>query len=720
MKLEIQSVKFKNFLSFGSKEQEVNFLEGTNIVLGKDINTGRSNGAGKSSFLETILFALYGKTHKNILKEQIINWKNRRNCEVSLNFALGQDSYLVKRAIKPDNFEIYENNSLIEKTSHVRDYQAILEEIFPVGYETCQSLIHSNINSSNRILSMKKPPKRKFIEDVFGLGIYSLIIKNANEKLRITNEKITSLNAKIQNNEVLIELCVKEIDDFNDKIRHLGSHELELKDVEIELEELKEDFDDQELDKLQNEINDKTDYQIKKDRLVTKINARVGLVSRWGKEVENQLKEAEASEKYKQQYRTYCANNGHPSEVLEKIERVKLNITKLGSEIDIRENEIKKILVEHTETKTNLANESKRLENLEKYNECPTCGTQLKQESFNIITDLEDKVKLWTEKYEGINAELNEKQKTHDDLFLIQEENREELLELEGKRETLYKLKDKIKSDYDKKALEKKKKRYMATYTILFDLGEKTSKEADQLDKDIRKLKLKRDDIVEHSEKIQRKEREIVSIKEKIKFKEQTKKEFEALIATKVDKIKNLKLSNKEFEKRKTTFINITDYLNFIKEICKDDNIKQYAISSIMPYLNQQTNFYLSEVGYGFYTILDRWLEAEIKGPGITKATYGSLSGGESRGIDLAIQFALLDIARVQAGIWPDILVIDEFLDTSVDSIGIGKLLELVKAKQMDDRSKIFIISHRDEIDNSLFDNTYFVEKKEFSEVTIL
>ena len=48
MKLEIEKVRFKNFLSFGSAVQEIGFYPGVNVVLGKDLSTGMSNCSGKS------------------------------------------------------------------------------------------------------------------------------------------------------------------------------------------------------------------------------------------------------------------------------------------------------------------------------------------------------------------------------------------------------------------------------------------------------------------------------------------------------------------------------------------------------------------------------------------------------------------------------------------------------------------------------------------------
>jgi ABC-type Mn2+/Zn2+ transport system ATPase subunit len=59
----------------------------------------------------------------------------------------------------------------------------------------------------------------------------------------------------------------------------------------------------------------------------------------------------------------------------------------------------------------------------------------------------------------------------------------------------------------------------------------------------------------------------------------------------------------------------------------------------------------------------------------------------------------------------PNILILDELLDTSIDTDGITKLFDLIKIKQKEDNLACFIISHRKEISAFEIDNTYFVEK---------
>jgi len=85
-KIECIEVGFQNFLSFGSKWQDIKLYNGVNFVTGLDKDKGKSNGAGKSSFLETIPFALFGKTARDIKQDQIVNWKNKKNCIVVFRF----------------------------------------------------------------------------------------------------------------------------------------------------------------------------------------------------------------------------------------------------------------------------------------------------------------------------------------------------------------------------------------------------------------------------------------------------------------------------------------------------------------------------------------------------------------------------------------------------------------------------------------------------------
>jgi len=230
--------------------------------------------------------------------------------------------------------------------------------------------------------------------------------------------------------------------------------------------------------------------------------------------------------------------------------------------------------------------------------------------------------------------------------------------------------------------------------------------------KQIDKLSQKIDSLEIYIAEIQNIERELENLQLRIDEAEKSRKQIESLIEKNNQTISSHDESQVARQSSKKKLNELGDYLEYLKTLCKDEYVKQYAISSIMPLLNKQVNHYLSESGMNFYVRLDKWLEEQIEGPGMINGSYGSLSGGEARSIDLALQFGFLDIARIKAGVFPDLLSLDELLDSSVDSVGLSSILDIVRTRQEDDNSKIFIITHRQEMDEStVIDNTYLIER---------
>jgi len=234
MKIDVESVGFKNFLSFGSKWQDVPLKHGLNSVTGWDVARQKSNGAGKSSFLESIIFALFGKTARDIKKDQIVNWKNKKQCEVVFRFKVNNDSYEVMRAIKPDKMEVYKNGGLMPQDAHIKDYQSMFEEdIFGMDLKMFTSLVHSNTNGSANIMSMKKPEKRKLMERMFDLTIFSKMNEICNTKLR-------NIDAKTRETELQVQANVDRVDKANEMITQFRG-EIEKKErAAKELEEVRE------------------------------------------------------------------------------------------------------------------------------------------------------------------------------------------------------------------------------------------------------------------------------------------------------------------------------------------------------------------------------------------------------------------------------------------------------------------------------------------------
>src|SRR6056300_1841978 len=115
-------ISYKNFLSTGNQPIEIDLsISQTTLVVG-------SNGSGKSTLLDALCFALFNKPFRIIKKEQMVNTINNGDSLVEVEFEVGTKQYLIRRGIKPNLFEIYQNGKLLNKDASSIDYQKYLEQ----------------------------------------------------------------------------------------------------------------------------------------------------------------------------------------------------------------------------------------------------------------------------------------------------------------------------------------------------------------------------------------------------------------------------------------------------------------------------------------------------------------------------------------------------------------------------------------------------------------
>ncbi len=116
-----KKIRWKNFLSTGNQFIEVDLQKSpSTLIVG-------ANGSGKSTLLDALCFVLFNRPFRDIKKEQLVNTINQNDCEIQIEFKIGNNEYKVIRGIKPNIFEIYNNNVLINQDASAVDYQNTLE-----------------------------------------------------------------------------------------------------------------------------------------------------------------------------------------------------------------------------------------------------------------------------------------------------------------------------------------------------------------------------------------------------------------------------------------------------------------------------------------------------------------------------------------------------------------------------------------------------------------
>ena len=192
--ITFEKIKWKNFLSTGNQWTEIDFQKhNTNLVVG-------TNGAGKSTMLDALTFALFNKPFRKVNKGQLINTTNERDCVVEIEFVVNNRDYLVRRGIKPNVFDIEVNGNPLHKEADDRTNQKILEEtILKVNYKSFTQIVILGSSTFVPFMQLSGANRRDVIEDLLDIRIFSAMNGLIKDNIRTRREKIKSLDLKKDN-----------------------------------------------------------------------------------------------------------------------------------------------------------------------------------------------------------------------------------------------------------------------------------------------------------------------------------------------------------------------------------------------------------------------------------------------------------------------------------------------------------------------------------------
>jgi DNA repair exonuclease SbcCD ATPase subunit len=216
-----KTIRWKNFLSTGNIFTEIQLNKNnTTLIVGE-------NGAGKSTFLDALCFALYSKPFRKINKPQLLNSINKKDLLVELEFSIGPGEYKVVRGLKPAIFEVYKNGTLLNQDADSRDYQEILEnQILKLNHKSfCQVVV---IGSASYVpfMQLSAQNRRDVIEDILDIQIFSTMntllkekVSNNTSMLADNTAQITLVSEQIRMTGEHIEAMHKTAEEHTDKLR---------------------------------------------------------------------------------------------------------------------------------------------------------------------------------------------------------------------------------------------------------------------------------------------------------------------------------------------------------------------------------------------------------------------------------------------------------------------------------------------------------------------
>ena len=398
--IKFEKVRWKNFLSTGNQFTEIDLNRNeTTLIIGE-------NGAGKSTVLDALCFALFGKPFRTISKSQLINTVNAMETVVEIEFSIASRNYKVIRSIKPNKFEIWQNDKMLNQEANNRDYQKILEQqILKLNYRSFTQVVILGSSTFVPFMQLKARFRREVVEDLLDIKIFStmnLLLK----------QRLKDLVTELQEVEYNYKLCGEKITMQSTHIENIKNN------ADLIIKEKQSNYESNSIE-LDKKVNNKKSLEENQKGLFTSVEDQINIES---KDVKLKDLRSTLTEKQKEKDRMIkflSENEDCPaceqhidtefkSQMISTKETEKKEIvdglTKMEDELNktkVRLNEISKVTNEIQDNSIQIASLNTSIQELEKYQ--VKLSEEIKElEKSTIDNSDEEQLKILQEEFEGI------------------------------------------------------------------------------------------------------------------------------------------------------------------------------------------------------------------------------------------------------------------------------------------------------------------------------
>ena len=216
--VNFNTIKIKNFLSIGNEEVEIDFKQGLNIITGinKD-KQDRRNGVGKSTIADAIHFAIFGETIRELSKDFIVNTINKKNTVVQLNFSVNENNeikqYKIVRKLKPTKCYLFVDDADLTEST-IPNTNKKIKNIVSGSPEVFQNCVIMSLNTTLPFMAQRRVEKRKFIEGILNLEIFSEMLNRARSEYNDVQKKYEHAHKDYDHSNNILTLLKEQKDNI--------------------------------------------------------------------------------------------------------------------------------------------------------------------------------------------------------------------------------------------------------------------------------------------------------------------------------------------------------------------------------------------------------------------------------------------------------------------------------------------------------------------------
>ena len=708
-------ITLKNYKRYGDEETTLDLSNnGVTVISGK-------MGVGKTSFVDAIIWSLYGKCLCSA--DGVVNRITKKNCKVEFSFLVDKDEYSVIRYRKHDE---YKNGVLLFKNkknitgADTQKTQEIIENIIGISY---RALISSVIFSSEIYISFLRSKgyaeRLKILENILNLGIVNQWMDNAKKLVKPIEEKIEEYDNKIEKINVTITTLEENIQDYKDKSK---TRLLELKNKKTGLEE--------EVKQLKNKIEELSkidiDKEIEEVNKFKTIKEKNEFTNKKIIEEEKNIHDTLTLEKEIDSLKKYLSTlkNVDVDQEKKKI----LDFNKISEENRDINNSIEnlKLQIKNVKTLENDLNKKNKdlsiteeeIESIEHKNSCPLCGQEIDKEKTEQLLCLKTGTK------QKLLSEIEEIQK---DILGLKENNDKIEEQLNNLRTRIKEVPENSKYTLDelselKENASKKESEIREKESTLLNNKESNSRTIRRIN-DLKMEILEEGSIPERSyDFLSNLKNELSKLKDSLIKKEtelstvsdSAKSIYDKSYVDEMqEKIKKLIVAREKTGESLSKKLDEKKYYDFFIEMFanKEGGIKKEIIGRMISAFNNKVNYYIPYFmpadRNGIKIVFDNNLKETIT-ENDQEVEYNSFSSGEKTVLEISVAFSLFMLAKEFFSSSISFIVFDEILDGNLDDEASSKVAKVVS--DLGENNCVMLISHRRDLKES-FNNHVLIDK---------